>query len=118
MTSNSCLNLPSQLDIASLSALEQNSILHFELDILNSIITNNNFGKNFDAICELAEKLLPNAIATIMLKDSNTGTLYVKAAPNVPQAGVEALACLTPGPHGGSCGNAVYHNKRNLSLIH
>ncbi|MCW8831946.1 MAG: EAL domain-containing protein [Colwellia sp.] len=64
-----------------------------------------------NALCLLAESVLSNAVASIMLTDSNTGLLNVLCAPSIPREGHEALTNLKPGPCGGSCGNAVFHNK-------
>lgn len=64
-----------------------------------------------DHLCRLAESLLPNSIATIMHKNEKTGLISILSAPSVPQAGIDALANLKPGPHGGSCGNAVFTNQ-------
>lgn len=65
----------------------------------------------FERLCVLAESLLPNSVASIMIKDSKTGLLNVISAPSVPEVGHKALANLKPGPGGGSCGNAVYKNE-------
>jgi len=62
-------------------------------------------------LCQLAESLLPNSIASIMLKNPKTGLMSVLSAPSIPQIGIDALANLKPGPGGGSCGNAVFRNK-------
>ena len=61
-------------------------------------------------LCSLAESLLPNSVASIMLKNKETGLMSVISAPSIPQIAQDRLANLVPGPHGGSCGNAVYKN--------
>jgi len=63
----------------------------------------------FDKLCTMAEALLPNAVASLMLKNPETGLLYVKAAPTVPPAGWEALNGIQSGLHLGSCGNAIFN---------
>ncbi len=63
------------------------------------------------SLCKLSESLLPNSVASIMMKDDTTGLLSVLSAPSIPDEGVNALKCLKPGPGGGSCGNAVFNNK-------
>ncbi len=65
----------------------------------------------FDRLCILAQSLLPNSVASIMMVDKSTKLLSVTSAPSVSQAGHDALANLKPGPFGGSCGNAVFHNE-------
>ena len=62
-------------------------------------------------LCVMAEAALPNSVASVMLKDDKTGLMSVVSAPSVPQAGVDALQNLKPGPGGGSCGNAVFRNE-------
>lgn len=64
-----------------------------------------------DKLCLMVEKLLPNAVASLMFKDERSGLLYVQAAPNIPQRGWQALNGIKPGPNAGSCGNAIYHGK-------
>ncbi len=64
-----------------------------------------------NALCSLAESVLSNAVASIMLTDETTGFLSVLCAPSIPQEDHKALASLKPGPFGGSCGNAVFYNE-------
>ncbi len=64
-----------------------------------------------NTLCSLAESALSNSVASIMMKDEQNGLLSVKCAPSIPSVGHDALANLQPGPHGGSCGNAVFHNE-------
>ena len=62
-------------------------------------------------LCHLAESLLPNSVASIMLLDPNTKLLNIKCAPSIPQVGIDTLKNLRPCPKSGSCGNAVFKNK-------
>ena len=64
-----------------------------------------------DKLCALAETLLPNSVASIMLKDPKTGLMDMIHAPSVPQEATDRFKALKPGPGGGSCGNAVYKNE-------
>ena len=82
-----------QQEVLSLTALEAKT-----QDILNRI-------------CKMLESLLPNAVASLMIKNPEDGRIYVKAAPTVPQAGWDVLDGIEPGPHSGSCGNAIHHGK-------
>lgn len=59
----------------------------------------------------LAESILPNAVASIMMIDASDGLLNVMCAPSIPSVGHQALTNLEPGVGGGSCGNAVFHNE-------
>jgi len=72
-------------------------------------------GAHSDAIlehlCLLAEKLLSNSVASIMLLDTRSGFMSVLSAPSIPKVGHDALKNLQPGEGGGSCGNAVFRNE-------
>ena len=58
-------------------------------------------------LCLLAEQQAPGRIASIMIMRED-GLLHVLAAPSVPSDLLAAFDSLAPGPHAGSCGNAVY----------
>ncbi|MDQ7042048.1 MAG: EAL domain-containing protein [Sulfurimonas sp.] len=64
-----------------------------------------------DRICEILELLLPNAVASLMLKKDDDDKIYVRAAPSIPDAGWNALNQIVPGPKSGSCGNAIFHGE-------
>lgn len=93
-----------------LSVEQFESLFELESEILEMLALNQPLQEILDKICLLAEELVPNALATIMLLDDK-GLLQVQAAPNVPAEGVRALNNLEPGPHNGSCGNAIYQEK-------
>ncbi len=90
---------------------EYNEILNIQQEILNMIAEQQTTKNILEQLCKLAESLLPNSVASIMLLDNKTHLLNVKSAPSVPSVGHKALANLKPGPKGGSCGNAVYKNE-------
>jgi len=95
----------------AITAKQYNDILNFQQTILSKIAARENYITILEELCFLAEKLLPNAVASLMLLDKSTGLMNVLAAPSVPQAGHDALANLRPGLGGGSCGNAVFKNE-------
>ena len=108
-TSNSCKALDSyELDEISISSQEYNDILDIQQIVLGMLAYHGDYQDILDTLCSLAEKLLPNSVASIMLKDEQTGLMSVLSAPSIPQAGHDALSNLKPGPGGGSCGNAVF----------
>jgi len=110
--SNSCISLESQnVDEATISPEQFGDLLKIQQAILERIAVD--FDKNdaLSKLCVMAESILPNSVASIMLLDNNTGLMSVVSAPSVPQAGIDALQNLKPGPGGGSCGNAVFHNE-------
>lgn len=93
-------------------SLEQfTKLSDIQQNILSMVYSHNKTDVILNKICSLAETLLPNSVSSIMLKDSDTQLISVRSAPSVPQVGHEALANLKPGPHGGSCGNAVFRNE-------
>lgn len=98
------------LDEVPITQEEYNNILNIQQEILQMIASHGKTSDIFDNLCRLAESLLPNSVASIMLVNEDDGLLSVRSAPSVPQIGHDALANLKPGPHGGSCGNAVYRN--------
>ena len=86
-------------------------IANIQQQILEKLVTNDPVTDILNSLCILAESLLPNAVASIMMIDANDGLLNVMCAPSIPAVGHEALANLQPGLVGGSCGNAVFHNE-------
>ena len=95
----------------TISPKEYNEILDFQQKILNQIASHSDYVSVLENLCKLAERLLPNSVASIMMLDNHTGLMSVLSAPSVPQVGHDALQNLRPGVHGGSCGNAVFHNE-------
>lgn len=90
---------------------EYNEIIYLESQIFGLVASHEKSTKILEKLCSLAESLLEGSVTSIMLRDKITGKLNVICAPSIPQEGHEALANLTPGPGGGSCGNAVYKNE-------
>jgi PAS domain S-box-containing protein/diguanylate cyclase (GGDEF)-like protein len=86
-------------------------IADIQQKILEKLVTNKPIADILNSLCLLAESILPNAVASIMIIDASDGLLSVMSAPSIPSVGHEALANLHPGTGGGSCGNAVFHNK-------
>jgi len=99
------------LDNVPLSPAEYNHLADLQLKILEMSASHGSINDVLEHLCQLAESLLPNSVASIMLKDTKTGLMSVLCAPSIPQVGIEALCNLQPGLGGGSCGNAVFRNK-------
>ncbi len=98
------------VDEVPITSEQYNQILNIQQTILEMISSKGKTASILATLCQLAESLLPNSVASIMLKDKKSGLLSVESAPSVPEIGHDALANLKPGPGGGSCGNAVYRN--------
>jgi len=86
-------------------------IADMQQQILKELVSEQSVDIVLAALCSLAESVLDNAVASIMMVDENTGLMSVLSAPSILIEGHQALANLQPGPGGGSCGNAVFYNK-------
>lgn len=93
-----------------LSLEEQQSILDIQYSVLEMVASNKPAQEVLVNLCSMAESLLPNSLSSIMLLQEHGG-LEVLCAPNIPPEGKRRLNDLQPGPSGGSCANAVYHNE-------
>lgn len=94
-----------------LSHNEYNQILNIQQQILEMIASHYQTSEILAKLCTLAESLLPNSVASIMIKNKESGLMSVRIAPSIPQIAQDRLENLKPGPHGGSCGNAVFKNQ-------
>ena len=92
----------------TLSTEEQEKILHLQHGLLEAVARGGDTRAIVDQVCTIAERLLPNAVGSVMLLDPTGEHLSVYAAPHIPPEGIERLGGLRPGPGGGSCGNAVF----------
>ena len=110
--SNDCKILENaNLPEVEITSQEYNNILDIQREILDMLASGGNYTDTLAHLCILAESLLPNAVASIMLLNQETGLMSVLSAPSIPQVGHDALENLKPGGGSGSCGNAVFHNK-------
>lgn len=106
---NSCQILDDSNTIeVPITPQEFNDISNIQQEILSMVASDVHTNDILDSLCKMAEALLVNSVASIMLLDSKTKLLNVRSAPSIPQAGQDALANLKPGEGGGSCGNAVF----------
>ena len=112
MAKDNCYSIDEQNENQeiTLSNSEYNQILDIQQQILEMTASHNQTSQILSKLCSLAESLLPNSVASIMLKNKETGLMSIISAPSIPQIAQDRLTNLTPGPHGGSCGNAVYKN--------
>lgn len=109
-TGDSCLSLEGEEEV-TLTPLEYSKILDIQHTIFELLTVGYNEKEVLSTLCQMAEKLLTNSVASIMLLDNNTGFMGVVCAPSIAPAGHKALQGLKPGPNGGSCGNAVFRNE-------
>ena len=79
---------------------QYNYILNIQKVILEKVAERGATTEILDTLCSMAESLLPNSVASIMLKDPNTGLMDMIHAPSVPKEGLEKFKNLKPGPGG------------------
>lgn len=96
--------------MAPISNKQMESLLLLQQKILGEIAIGNSHQKTLEDLCRIAESMLPNAVASIMLFNETKEHLVVRAAPNIPIEAVNSLNGLIPGVKSGSCGTAVYEN--------
>ncbi len=94
----------------SVSFAQLELLYQLQRNILEDVALKEGYKSVLRKLCLMAEEMVPNSLASIMLLDDN-GLLNVLAAPSIPKEGVNALNGLVPGPFGGSCGNTVYRKK-------
>jgi len=93
----------------SIEQAQLEELIDLQSSILGETVTSNNCEELLKGLCLLAERLTPNAVASIMLFDKQKQQLFVHTAPNIPAKAIEDLNGLKA--EDGSCGNAVYHNE-------
>lgn len=107
-----CVDISNQTDeVVALTPEEYTRILEIQEKIFVLLTKSNNTQILLDSLCKLAESCLPNSVASIMMKNDETGEMFVLSAPSIPKEGCDRLNGLKPGPGGGSCGNAVFRNE-------
>jgi len=112
ISENSCHILEeNSLENVPITPQQYNDILHIQQQILEMMASQGRVSDILARLCSMAESLLPNSVASVMMLNPETGLMSVLSAPSVPPVGHMALAHLKPGPGGGSCGNAVFRNE-------
>ena len=87
---------------------QMEQLLQFQRDALEMITLNRPTNEILNGLCLLAEAMVDDSVASIMLLDQSHSHLEVRAAPSIPHEAIEALNGLQPGPDAGSCGTAVF----------
>ncbi|MGR9074347.1 MAG: bifunctional diguanylate cyclase/phosphodiesterase [Gammaproteobacteria bacterium] len=86
-------------------------ILHLNCEILEMAVSGIDNLLVLDRLCLAMEKIVPDSRASIMVLDETNSYLDVKSAPSMPDAAINVLSRLVPGPKSGSCGSSVYSNQ-------
>jgi PAS domain S-box-containing protein/diguanylate cyclase (GGDEF)-like protein len=100
-----------KVDEVPLSQEQYSHVLNLQKVILESVAQRRATNEILDKLCSMAESMLPNSVASIMIKDTNTGLMDMIHAPSVPPEGFARFKDLKPGSGAGSCGNAIYKNE-------
>jgi len=91
-----------------LTTEQSNQLLRIQKDILELVISNNNYQLALESLCRAAESMVDNSACSIMLYNRDKTHLDVRAAPNISSEAVNQLCGLVPGKNAGSCGTAVF----------
>lgn len=105
----SCRVVPNRT--VALTAEQTENLLRLQRDVLAEVVQHHNYQSTLNRLCTLAEDLLSDSMASIMLFDDQRTSLVVRAAPTIPLKAIEALNGLKPGPNAGSCGTAVFREE-------
>jgi len=85
-------------------------LLELPSDLLRGLAEGRPVAELAAMLCRMAEQSAPGRIASV-LRMGPDGALHPLTAPSSPPDMLAALDGLKPGPHAGSCGNAVFHNR-------
>ncbi len=102
------LALVSDTGVPSIGEAEANQLVKVQRDILKLIVTGHDFQKAFDALCLVTEKIVDNALASIMFYKSDYKALEVRSAPNLPLEALSLFNGLVPDENAASCGTTVF----------
>ena len=91
-----------------LTKLEFCQLVKVQRDILEIIVTGNDYQYALETLCRAAEGIVSNALASIMLFNDSKTALEIRAAPNLSYEAKQQLNGLVPGKNSGSCGTAVF----------
>lgn len=83
------------------------SMLELSTQILHDLAAGSPPAELAARLCLLVERQTPGRIASILVMREDE-RLHVLAAPSAPSSLLDAFENLEPGPHAGSCGNALY----------
>jgi PAS domain S-box-containing protein len=87
------------------------ALLAGEKRLLEMVARGDSLTLILDALCRLVEKLASGALSSILLLEPNGNRLRHGAAPNLPQAYIDAIDGSVIGPSVGSCGTAAYRGE-------
>jgi len=95
-------------NVAGLTVKESHQLVNIQRDILELVVTGNDYQFALEELCRLAEGIVPDALASIMLLNEAKTALEIRSAPSATPDVKSQLDGLVPGMNSGSCGTAVY----------
>jgi diguanylate cyclase (GGDEF)-like protein len=101
----------SELEIVEISTDQFESILNIQQRILDGIAQDYEEHDILSQLCTLAEQLLPDSSAFVMLLDEKTSNLNLLCAPSLDSVNHDRLNGIEPGLCNGTCAAAVYFGK-------
>ena len=99
------------VETVPLSSTQLESILNIQQIVLHAIAEDKRESEILDQLCKLAESLLKNCVASVLLLHQNNQLLSVVSAPSIPEEGQIRLSNLRMDIGHGSCTAAVFHGK-------
>lgn len=87
------------------------TLLEMQRELLAQAAGGAGASRVLELLVEFIEAHAPGALASVLLLDSEAGTLHTLAAPRLPRAYSEAIDGLAIGPTVGSCGTAAACNR-------
>ncbi len=108
MTSRNLFENPA-VDETLVSRAQLENLIELQSTLLGATVSSDHFATLLEQLCLFAEKLTPDAVASIMLLDDNKRQLFTHTAPSIPAEAMAAVDGLKVGDS--SCGNAVFHNE-------
>ena len=101
----------SELSMPPIDDSEANQLVKVQRDILNIVVTSDDFQLALDSLCLAAEGIVENALASIMLFEDSSESLRVRSGPSLSSEALELFNGLKPAEDAGSCGTAVFTGK-------
>ncbi|MBL4712693.1 MAG: hypothetical protein JKX75_09410 [Gammaproteobacteria bacterium] len=86
-----------KIEERSIDSAKLEELIDLQSKILGATVTSTNYKNLLKQVCLFAEKLVPNAVASIMLLNQQKNQMFVLMAPNIPQDAINDLNGLSVG---------------------
>ena len=97
------------------SPLNREPHVRLQNDVLDLLARGVDLVTQLEALCRGVETLVPHSVCSAMRLDTETGKLFVAAAPSIPEEILRKLDGLEPGAFAAACGTAIH--TRELVII-